>query len=90
MNAIFHYGLGIEQVYNISMCREERSWIEIDEQIKKSNSLEMLKIFIYYFYKKVLTKICIKQHIMKYIWKFYIKVSSNVLITSEIYIYKFS
>jgi len=71
---MLYHGSEIEQVHNTSMCREERSWIEIDDaQIKKINSLEVLRIFIYYFYKKVLIKICIKQHIMKCIYKFYIK-----------------
>jgi len=36
MNAIFHHGLSIEQGHYTSMCREQRSWIEIhDAQIKK-------------------------------------------------------
>jgi len=36
MNAIFHHGSSIEQDRNTSMCREERSWIEIDDaQIRK-------------------------------------------------------
>jgi len=73
MNATFHQDSGIEQVHNISMCRKERSWIEIDDaQIRKSNSLEVLKVFIHYFYKRILIKMCIK-HIMKYICKFYMK-----------------
>jgi len=36
MNAIFHHGSDIEQGHYTSMCREDRSWIEIDDaQIKK-------------------------------------------------------
>jgi len=36
MNAIFHHGSSIDQGHYISMCREGRSWIEIDDaQIKK-------------------------------------------------------
>jgi len=36
MNAIFHHRLSIKQGYYTSICREERSWIEIhDAQIKK-------------------------------------------------------
>jgi len=31
MNAIFHHGSGIEQVHNTSICRKERSWIEIHD-----------------------------------------------------------
>jgi len=43
-----------------SMCREKTSstWIEIDDlhKLEKSNGLEMLQIFIYCFYKKLLLK----------------------------------
>jgi len=31
MNAIFHHGLDIEQSHYVSMCREKRSWIEVDD-----------------------------------------------------------
>jgi len=48
-------------------------------KLNKSNSLKVLKIFIYYFYKKVLIKICIKQHI-KYKCRFYIKQYPTILI----------
>jgi len=60
-------------------------------KLRKSNSLKVLKIFIYYFYKKVLIKICIKQHIIKYRCKFYIKQYPAILIlltALEIYIFK--
>jgi len=36
INAIFQHGSDIEQGHYVSMCREERSWIEVDDaQIKK-------------------------------------------------------
>jgi len=49
-------------------------------KLRKSNDPKALKIFIYYFYKKVLTKICIKQHIIKYRCRFYIKHYPGILI----------
>jgi len=64
MNAIFHNGLCIENGHYTSMCREETSsiWIEIDDtQIEKSNGPEVLRISIYYFYKKLLLKTYIKR-----------------------------
>jgi len=36
MNAIFQHGSSIDQGHYVSMCREGKSWIEIDDaQIKK-------------------------------------------------------
>jgi len=58
MNAIFHHGTCIEKSHYTSMWEGTSStWIEIDAQITKKNN--DLKIFIYYFYKKLLLNICI-------------------------------
>jgi len=92
MNAIFHHGSSIDQGYYVSMCREGRSLgLKLMRKLRKSNGLKVLKIFMYYFYKKVLIKICIKQHIIKYRCRFYIKQYPAILMlltALEIYIFK--
>jgi len=57
--------LYIEKDHYTSICREGTSWIKIDDAqalLQKRNGLKVLKIFIYYFYKKLLLNTCIKQH----------------------------
>jgi len=75
MNTIFHHSSGIEQDHIIQVCAEKKNLrLKLMMcKLEKSNGLEVLKIFIYYFYKKIFIKICIKQHIMKYVCKIYIK-----------------
>jgi len=56
MNAVFHNNLCIEEGHYKSICREgmSNSWIKADDtQIKKNNGLEALKIYTYFFYKKL-------------------------------------
>jgi len=58
INAIFHHGSSIEQGHYTSMCREQRSLglKFMMRKLRKSNGPEVLKIFTFYFYKKVLKK----------------------------------
>jgi len=62
INAIFHHGQVLSKVI-IQVCVEKKDLglKLIMRKLRKSNGLEVLKIFVYHFYKKVLIKICIKQ-----------------------------
>jgi len=54
MSAIFYSSSYIDEGHYINVCRERTSWIEIDYvKVIKKNSLEVLKIFPYYFYRKM-------------------------------------
>jgi len=64
MNAIFYHDICIEKDHYTKEISS--TWLEInDAQVKKSDGLKVLNIFIYYFYsnKKLLLIIYIKQYI---------------------------
>jgi len=71
MNAIFHHGSSIEQGHYTSMCREERSWIEInDAQIKKKQWSRGIKDICILFLQKSLIKLKLIKICIKYIYIF--------------------
>jgi len=60
MNAIFYHSICIEKSHYMSMCREETSVLGLKlmiRKLQKSNGLRVLKISMYYFYKKLLLNI---------------------------------
>jgi len=62
MNAIFH-GSDIEQDHYVSMCREENSWIEVDDaQNKKKQWSNGAKNIYILFLQKSLYKIYINKN----------------------------
>jgi len=54
MNAIFQHSSDIEQSHYVNMCREERSWIEVDDaQNKKKQWPKSVKnIYILFLQKR--------------------------------------
>jgi len=57
MNATFHYGSDIEQDHYVSTCREERSWIKVDDaQTKKKQWLKDAKNIYILFLQKNFNK----------------------------------
>jgi len=56
-SALFHHGSSIEQGHYTSMCREDRSWIEIhDAQIKKKQCPKGAKDIYILFLQKSFNK----------------------------------
>jgi len=78
MNVIYHHGSDIAQSKVIIQVCVEKIDLGLKlmmSKLKKSNGPKVLKIFICYFYKKVLIKIYIKQHITKCRCRLYIKLN---------------
>jgi len=61
MNAIFHHDTCMKRVI-IRVCVEKKhlGLKLMTRKLQKSNGLKVLKIFIYYFYKKLVLNTCIK------------------------------
>jgi len=66
MNAIFHHVLS-KVIIQVCIKKKDLGFKFMMRKLRKSNGPKVLKIFTFYFYKKVLIKICIEQHIVKFI-----------------------